>query len=93
MSARRSDHSSAQLASAQLANSAELTNTGEVTTTGAGVLTLAGGRDFAAAAVEGLPAIAATTIRTMIAVPRFPIFFFAISSSLSRQVAMRTAVE
>jgi len=93
--ARRSDHSSAQLASAQLASSAQLANTGEVTTAGAGAgtLTLAGGRDVAAAAVEGLPAIAATTIRTMIAVPRFPIFFLAISFSLSRQVVMRTAVE
>jgi hypothetical protein len=29
----------------------------------------------------------------MIAEPRFPIFFLAISSSLSRQVVMRTAVE
>ena len=54
---------------------------------------LSDGRDVAAAAVEGLPAIAATTIRTMIAVPRFSIFFLAISSSLSRQVVMRTAVE
>jgi hypothetical protein len=91
--ARRSDHSSAQLASAQLASSAQLANTGEVTTAGAGTLTLTDGRDVAAAAVEGLPAIAATTIRTMIAVPRFPIFFLAISFSLSRQVVMRTAVE
>jgi hypothetical protein len=54
---------------------------------------LSDGRDVAAAAVEGLPAIAATTIRTMIAEPRFPVFFLAIASSLSRQVAMRTAVE
>jgi len=38
---------------------------------------LSDGRDVAAAAVEGLPAI----------------FFLAISSSLSRQVSMRTAVE
>jgi hypothetical protein len=89
------DHSSAQLASAQLAKSAQLANTGEVTTAGAGAgaLKLAVGRGVAAAAVDGLPAIAATTIRTMIAVPRFPIFFLAISSSLSRQVVMRTAVE
>jgi hypothetical protein len=29
----------------------------------------------------------------MIAEPRFPIFFLAMSSSLSRQVVMRTAVE
>lgn len=88
------DHSSAQLASAQLAKSAQLANTGEVTTAGAGAgaLELAVGRGVAAA-VDGLPAIAATTIRTMIAEPRFPIFFLAISSSLSRQVVMRTAVE
>jgi hypothetical protein len=86
------DHSSAQLASAQLAKSAQLANTGEVTTAGAGALKLAVGRGVVAA-VDGLPAIAATTIRTMIAEPRFPIFFLAISSSLSRQVVMRTAVE
>jgi hypothetical protein len=43
--------------------------------------------DVEAAAVEGLPAIAATTIKTMIADPRFPDLFLAISSSLSPQIS------
>ena len=42
---------------------------------------------FEAAAAEGLPAIAATTIRTMIADPRFPDVFLAMSLSLSPQIS------
>jgi len=41
----------------------------------------------AAAAVDGLPAIAATTIKTMIADPRFPDFFLAMSLSLSPHIS------
>jgi hypothetical protein len=44
---------------------------------------------FAAAAVEGLPAIAATTIKTMIADPRFPDVFLAMSLP-SRRISPRT---
>jgi len=39
----------------------------------------------AAVAVDGLPAIAAATIKTTIADPRFPEFLLAISLSLSPQ--------
>ena len=42
---------------------------------------------FEAAAAEGLPAIAATTIKTMIADPRFPDVFLAMSPSLSPQIS------
>jgi hypothetical protein len=80
--ARRSDHSSAQLASAQLAS--------PIPNTGAGTATLTkGGAVVEAAAVEGLPAIAATTIKTMIADPRFPDVFLAMSFSLSPHVSSR----
>ena len=48
---------------------------------------------MAAAAVDGLPAIAATTIKTMIADPRFPVFFLAISLSLSPQFSTAVAVK
>ena len=87
MRARRSDHSSAQLASAQLAKSnptcgAFSANDG----TAAGMLTKGCGV-FEAAAAEGLPAIAATTIKTMIADPRFPDFFLAMSLSLSPHIS------
>ena len=82
MRARRSDHSSAQLASAQLAKSSP------TATTGAGTATGTKGCDVVeAAAVEGLPAIAATTIKTMIADPRFPDFFLAMSLSLSPHIS------
>jgi hypothetical protein len=83
MRARRSDHSSAQLASAQLAKSSPTARTG------AGAVTLTKGCGFAvaAAAVDGLPAIAATTIKTMIADPRFPDFFLAMSLSLSPHIS------
>ena len=40
----------------------------------------------AAAAVDGLPAIAATTIKTMIADPRFPVFFLAMCLSPRRRI-------
>ena len=84
MRARRSDHSSAQLASAQLARSNPKTGASSARS-GADAGTLTKGRgDVEAAAVEGLPAIAATTIKTMIADPRFP-DFLAMSLSLSRQ--------
>ena len=92
MRSRRSDHSSAQLASAQLARVSP--NTGAwsaLTGTEAGKLTKGRG-DVEAAAVEGLPAIAATTIKPMIADPRFP-DFLAMSLSLSRQnISTRAAV-
>jgi hypothetical protein len=81
MRARRSDHTSAQLASAQLAKSNP--NTGAETAT----LTKGCGVVVEAAAVEGLPAIAATTISTMIAEPRFPDVFLAMSLSLSPQIS------
>ena len=57
--------------------------------TGAGTATLTKGCDFAGAAVavDGLPAIAATTIKTMIAEPRFPDVFLAMSLSLSPHVS------
>jgi hypothetical protein len=80
MRARRPDHSSAQLASAQLAKSNPSTGAETATLTkGCGVVE--------AAAVEGLPAIAATTIKTMIADPRFPDVFLAMSLSLSPQIS------
>src|SRR6266540_1392967 len=80
MRARRPDHSSAQLASAQLAKSNPSTGAETATLTkGCGVVE--------AAAVEGLPAIAATTIKTMIADPRFPDVFLAMSPSLSPQIS------
>jgi hypothetical protein len=85
MRARRSDHSSAQLASAQLAKSSPTARTG--TGAGAGTLTKGCGFAVAAAAVDGLPAIAATTIKTMIADPRFPDFFLAMSLSLSPHIS------
>src|SRR6266550_3399506 len=61
--------------------------TGAGTAAGAGTATLTRGCDFplAAAAVDGLPAIAATTIKTMIADVRLPVFFLAMSLSLSPQ--------
>ena len=81
MRARRSDHSSAQLASAQLARSNPKTGASSARSgADAGTLTKGRGADEAAA-VEGLPAIAATTIKTMIADPRFP-DFLAMSLSL-----------
>src|SRR6266508_6479651 len=80
MRARRPDHSSAQLASAQRAKSNP--NAGAETAT----LTECCGV-VEAAAVEGLPAIAATTIKTMIADPRFPDVFLAMSPSLSPQIS------
>jgi hypothetical protein len=84
--ARRSDHSSAQLASAQLASSGASSGAGTATLTrGCGVVE--------AAAVEGLPAIAATTIKTMIADPRFPDVFLAMSFSLSPHISTRNAVK
>ncbi len=80
MRARRSDHSSAQLASAQLASWSP--------SSGAGAATLIRGFGVVeAAAVEGLPAIAATTIKTMIADPRFPDVFLAMSFSLSPHIS------
>jgi hypothetical protein len=86
MRARRSDHSSAQLASAQLAKSSPTARTGAGA--GAGTLMTTGcGFAEAAAAVDGLPAIAATTIKTMIADPRFPDFFLAMSLSLSPHIS------
>jgi len=88
MRARRSDHSSAQLASAQLAKSSPTARTGTGTGAGAGTLTTTGcGFAEAAAAVDGLPAIAATTIKTMIADPRFPDFRLAMSLSLSPHIS------
>ena len=93
--ARHSDHSSAQLASDQLASTGSLANTGAgATTTGAGATTLVEVFDCdpeAADAVDGLAAIAATAIKTMIAEPRFPVFL-AMSLSLSRHSSARTAV-
>ena len=87
MRARRSDHSSAQLASAQLARSKPNCGASNVCT-GAGAGKLTKGRGVAeAAAVDGLPAMAATTIKTMIADPRFPDVFLAMSSSLSPQIS------
>src|SRR4051812_46287688 len=83
--ARRSDHSSAQLASAQLARTSP--KVGAVTActgTGAGKLTKGRGDVVAALAVDEPPAIAATTIKTTIA-PRFPDVFLAMSLSLSPQ--------
>ena len=44
---------------------------------------------FEAAAAEGLPAIAATTIKTMIADPRFPDFFLAMSLPLAADLHVR----
>src|SRR6266550_6444100 len=87
MRARRSDHSSAQLASAQLARS-DPSNGASSVSTGAGAGRLTNGRGVGeAAAVDGLPAIAATTIKTMIADPRFPDVFLAMSPSLSPQIS------
>ena len=87
MRARRSDHSSAQLASAQLARSEPNCGASNACT-GAGAGKLTKGRGVAeAAAVDGLPAIAATAIKTMIADPRFPDVFLAMSSSLSPQIS------
>jgi hypothetical protein len=87
MRARRSDHSSAQLASAQLARSNPNTGASSASDgTAAGTLTKGCGV-FEAAAAEGLPAIAATTIKTMIAEPRFPDVFLAMSLSLSPQIS------
>jgi hypothetical protein len=51
-------------------------------------VTLTKGCDvFATAAVEGLAAIAPTIIKTMIADPRFPDVFLAMSLSLSPQIS------
>ena len=93
MRARRSDHSSAQLASAQLARSNP--NTGAWSArTGAEAGRLTKGRgDVEAAAVEGLAAIAPTIIKTMIADPRFPDVFLAMSLSLSPQISTYAYME
>ena len=87
MRARRSDHSSAQLASAQLARSNPNTGASSARTGAAAGRLTTGRGDVEAAAVEGLPAIAATTIKTMIADPRFPDLFLTMSSSLSPHIS------
>jgi hypothetical protein len=98
--ARLSDHSSAQLASAQLAKSICTSGTwrtgaavGATTVTSGAVVADVRDDAVAADAVAGLPAIAATTIKTMIADPRFPHVFLAMSFSLSPHISTRNCNE